>query len=140
MEISGKATGADGLRQPSDVILTINDDDKAPGMPTGFTATPGATLGEGVDLKWTAPAMGQVDGEDVETVYEYQFKLNSQVEFGDWQSINGENVADGTVTIEGLETGLVPGALYQFRVRAKAGINGPASDSSASDDVRVPAT
>ena len=143
VEISGQASGPNGLRQPNDVTLTINDDDSAPGRPTGLEATAGDAISDGVDLEWTAPAMGQVDDADEVTVYEYRIKLRSQ-KFSDegnggWNTITGENEDDGTVTVTvNPDTYSAAGATYDIQVRAKAGSSGPASAASASASVVAP--
>ena len=90
---------------------TITDDDRAAGKPTDLAAAAGSGPGE-VDLTWTAPDPGMLDGV-AETVDEYQYRsatTESGLSSATWTKTES---ADAAFTV----AGVLPGE-HWFQVRA----------------------
>ena len=143
------ATAAD-LMQPDGVTLTINDDDAAPGMPTGLTASAGDAASDPVTLQWTAPnSLGSMNGEDVtaaNVVYQYRSKISGQPHGDDWVELTVTTVSgklQATVTGPTPSGSFAVGTEYKFQVRAVAndGTNdGPAGVGTSDAEATIPTT
>ena len=101
---------------------------RAPGSPTGVTATPGNTS---VTLSWVAPASS---GGAVVTDYIVQYSTSGV----SWTTFNDAVSATTSATV----TGLVNGAAYMFRVSAvnAAGMGKPSLPSARVTPVTIPGT
>ena len=118
LEPSGDSAGS--VSRPPDLIVTIAEDDEAPGAPT-LTAEPGDAE---VTLKWTAPASAgtsTIDG------YDYRVSEQTVAPFTwdpDWTAIaGGAGATSVTVTMHGSAT-LANGTPYTFEVRARSAAGG----------------
>ena len=108
--VSGSVSAGAEVTGPEDVILTIADDDRAPGAPASLSAEADDAQ---VRLAWTVPAD---PGTSPLTGYQYQRK-DGAAAYGAWQDI--ADSAPGEDNAQSLTlTGLANGTDYAFKVRA----------------------
>ena len=123
--VSGMATNAQGVTNPTAVTLTITDDDTA-GVPTAPTLT--ATGGDGqVTLSWTAGD----DGGNAITRHEYQQKAGT-ADYGDEWTVIATSAPGEANATSFTVTGLTNDTDYSFKVRAVNAIGGGAASEEDS--------
>ena len=108
--VTVSGTLSTGSAAPTDVTVTITDDDEAPSAPT-VTADAVANSTTEIRLSWPPPAAGT----SPITHFEYRSKATEALaETDPWMRVPGSNSGTGTYVV----TGLTAATTYNFEVRA----------------------